>query len=214
LDSHIESITTTSGGAEQVRLDALARRINALYRKATLEVVCAVGKLVLDELYDGQVDQWCQDGTRRMSYRRLAARGDLVLSPSALCRAVAVHALCERLGGREAWRHLTASHVQEVLPLEGPQQERLLRAADSERWTVSRLRSEVVKHRPKGSRARRPHVKQAVGKLKAVLAEVQGTLSDGDSLNEFDADLVRELGTMLTDLGSHLDVLRRTLEAP
>jgi hypothetical protein len=168
----------------------------------------------MDELYDGQVDQWCRDGTRRLSYRRLAARGDLVLSPSALCRAVAVHALCERLGGREAWRHLTASHVQEVLPLEGPQQERLLRAADSERWTVSRLRAEVVKSRPKGARSRRPHVKQAVGKLKAVLAQVEGTLSDKDSLGQLDAELVRELGTMLTDLGSRLDNLRRTLDAP
>jgi hypothetical protein len=212
LDKQSDSTLTVPGAADQATLDALARRINALYRKATLEVVCAIGRLVLDELYEGKVDLWCREGTRRTSYRRLAARGDLLLSPSALCRAVAVSALCERLGGRAVWPHLTASHLQEVLALEGAQQERLLRAADKEHWTVSRLRAEVVKQRPQRSRTQRPRVKQTVGKLKIVLAEVQSTLSDRDAIRGLDAELAREIGSMLSDLRSHLDVLRRRLD--
>jgi hypothetical protein len=210
LDHHIDSALAIP---RDPQLDDLARRINALYRKATLDVACAIGKLIVDELYEGRVDVWCHEGTRRSSYRRLAARGDLLLSPSSLCRAVAVHALCERLGGPAAWRHLTASHVQEVLALEGAQQERLLRAADTGRWTVSRLRAEVVKHRVTRSRTRRRPAKQTVEKLKAVLVEVEGTLSDGDAVRDLDSKVARELGTMLTDLESHLDGLRRLLDA-
>jgi hypothetical protein len=171
---HDTALTTTR---EQARLDDLTRRINALYRKATLDVACAIGKLIVDELYDGKVDVWCRDGTRRSSYRRLAARGDLLLSPSALCRAVAVHALCERLGGPTVWRHLTASHMQEVLALEGGQQERLLRAADTGHWTVSRLRAEVVKQRstrrlrrPPNFRARWPTATRFVSSTRRPLA--------------------------------------------
>jgi hypothetical protein len=211
LDPHFEPALATTP-ADEAKLDGLARRINALYRKATLEVACAIGRLVLDELYDGSVELWCRDGTRRSSYRRLAARGDLLLSPSALCRAVAVHALCERLGGRAAWAHLTASHLQEVLALEEVQQERLLRAADTGQWTVSRLRAEVVKNRPKG-RSRRPRANQTVEKLKAVLTELEATLGDGEAVRDLDDALAREVGTMLADLGAHVDVLRRRVAA-
>jgi hypothetical protein len=208
LETNHAALTTAR---DQANLDDLAQRINALYRKATLDVACAIGKLIVDELYEGRVDLWCRDGTRRSSYRRLAARGDLLLSPSALCRAVAVHALCERLGGPTAWRHLTASHLQEVLALEGVQQERLLRAADTGNWTVSRLRAEAMKHRGT-RRSRRPRAKQTVEKLKAVLAQVQGTLSDGDAVRQLDTEVVREIGSMLNDLESHLDGLRRLLD--
>ncbi len=129
-------------------VDELAARINALYRDASLDVTYAIGELVIRELFEGEVGLWGRDGTRRRSYRQLAARGDLVLSPSALCRAVAIYVLCARTGGRAAWRHLSTSHLQEVLALESPQQESLLRAADAQGWTVARLQAEVRKRRP------------------------------------------------------------------
>src|SRR5262245_38807807 len=72
LDTQLRSALTTA--RDQATLDDLARRINALYGKATLDVACAIGKLVVDELYDGRVDVWRREGTRRSSYRRLAAR--------------------------------------------------------------------------------------------------------------------------------------------
>ena len=131
-------------------LERLAGRINAMYREATLDVTYSIGELVIRELYEGELGLCGRQGTRRASYRRLAARGDLLLSPSALCRAVAIYVLCHRMGGRGSWRHLTASHIQEVLALEAPQQEHLLHAAEAEHWTVSRLRAEVQKRRPRG----------------------------------------------------------------
>src|SRR2546423_10983013 len=121
LDENPPQPSTTSmivpreGAVTQEKLDDLTRRINAIYRRGTLDVVCAVGELVIHELYEGNVETWGRDGTRRTSYRKLSSRGDLLLSPSALCRAVAVYILCKRLGGRANWRNLTASHLQEVL---------------------------------------------------------------------------------------------------
>src|SRR5438105_10365509 len=64
---------------EQDKLDKLARRINALYREATLDVTYSIGRLVISELYDGSVALWGEQGTRRLSYRKLASRGDLLL---------------------------------------------------------------------------------------------------------------------------------------
>src|SRR5262249_42992190 len=128
-------------------LDRVARQVNEICRCATFDLSLRIGAVIINELYDGSIELWEKEGSRRPMYRKLAARGDLLLSPSGLCRAVAVHALCERLGGRARWRHLSTSHLQEILPLDRPQQERLIQIAEAERWTVAQLRSEVLRRR-------------------------------------------------------------------
>ncbi len=197
--------------AEGERLGRLAQRINAIYRGATLDVACAIGQLVIQELFQGNVAIWGHEGTRRPSYRMLAARGDLLLSPSALCRAVAVYALCERLGGRENWRHLTASHLQEVLALEMAQQERLLRSADAERWTVSRLRTEVSRQRPDARRGRARALAKTVRDLKTLLFERHERLVDARAVAELDGRTADELRETVTLLRSRLEELDELL---
>jgi hypothetical protein len=203
LDAVVSTLVT------QEKLDDLTRRINAIYRRGTLEVVCAVGELVILELYEGSPETWGRDGTRRASYRKLASRGDLLLSPSALCRAVAVYVLCKRLGERASWRHLTASHLQEVLALEPSQQERLLRAADVERWSVSRLRGEVSKQRPLTPRSRQRRVVQAVRDLSAFLAKRRDILADAEALQRLDGETARELRDTVQQLSEQLSALER-----
>jgi hypothetical protein len=193
----------------QEKLDDLTRRINAIYRRGTLEVVCAVGELVILELYEGSVDTWGRDGTRRASYRKLAARGDLLLSPSALCRAVAVYILCERLGGPANWRHLTASHLQEVLALGPAQQENLLRAADVEHWSVSRLRVEVGKQRPQSSRSRQRRLMQAIRDLTTFLEKRRDALMDAEALRQLDGETADELRETVRQLSQQLTALQQ-----
>jgi len=205
--------TVDSTIVDQDALDKLARRINSLYREATLDVTCAIGKLVISELYEGNVTLWGEQGTHRPSYRKLAARGDLLLSPSALCRAVAIYALCERLGDRGRWRHLTASHLQEVLGLDRSHQERLLRVADAEQWSVSRLRTEVTKQRPKSSRSRHPGLLPIARRLKAFMVKYQTTLEDAKAVLEADADVALELATILVELKARLKTLELLLIA-
>src|SRR5438045_9779960 len=79
---------------DQDKIDNLAGRINAMYREATLDVTYSIGELVIKELYEGELTLWGRQGTRRASYWRLAARGDLLLRPSAVFRPVALCVLC------------------------------------------------------------------------------------------------------------------------
>jgi hypothetical protein len=193
------------------KLDRVARRINALCREAALEVTYSIGELIIEELYGGDIAQWGRQGTGSFSYRKLAARADLLVSPSTLCRAVAIYVLCERLGGRPALGDLTASHLQEVLALEQPEQERLLFTANAQQWTVSRLRAEVRRRRPEASRSKRASVIGAVEKLKAFLLRHQSTLTDGGALRDLDPTTANELRSNVAEVRSRLEALNQLL---
>jgi hypothetical protein len=198
---------------DQEKLDQVARCINTIYREATIDVTYSIGKVVIAELYDGNVALWGEQGTRRLSYRKLASRGDLLLSPAALCRAVAIYVLCERIGDRGGWRHLTASHLQEVLVLDRSHQERLLRAADEEHWTVSRLRAEVIKQRPKVSRSRHLGLVQTTRRLRDFLAKHQATLEDAEAVRRADAEVALELEAIVDELRGRLRTLEQLLSS-
>jgi hypothetical protein len=175
---------------DTAKIDHVAVQLKEICRTATLDLCYRIGELVIREIYDNQLDLWGKQGTRRLSYRVLASRGDLPLSPSALCKSVAAYALSERLGGRARWRHLGASHVQEVLSLEASEQDRILRVAESERWTVARIRSEVSAVKP----TRRIHQSEArfrrsVGALRACISKHQRTLASLDALEGLDPEV-------------------------
>ena len=133
----------TASAEDAVHLDAVAARLNDICRSATFDLAHRVGALIIDVLYGGDVQQWLMDRGGRPSYRALAKRKDLLLSASALCRAVGVFVLSKRVRGSEGWCHLSTSHVQEVLALPFQQQEELLDRAEVERWTVARIRQEA-----------------------------------------------------------------------
>jgi hypothetical protein len=155
-------IGDAEGGAH-----TLVTRLNQICRTATFGLAYQVGELIVRELFDGDIVLWQREGTRRPSYRELAKNGDLMLSPSALCRAVSVYALSERLGGCDKWRHLSVSHLQEVLSLPECEQEKLLESAEMQGWSVVRLRAEA-----RGARASRvpaPSLVPALRRLKAHL---------------------------------------------
>jgi hypothetical protein len=183
---------------EDATVEKLALTVNALCRTATLDLSFKVGEAVIGALYEGKIGLWGSVGTGRASYRKLASREDLVLSPSALCRAVGVYVLCHRLGGRATWRHLSTSHLQEVLPLDAEQQEKLVCAAEAERWTVARIRAEVTKLR-EVPRKRRDNLEQAIQALRRLLArhrETFGAVILGD-LDASSARVVCDLVAML-----------------
>jgi hypothetical protein len=131
-----------------VDVDALATRLNDICRSATLDLAFRIGELIVKELFSNSTEVWERERRRHRSYRALAARGDLMLSASALCRAVKVYALVDQLGGRDRWVHLSASHFQEVLSLPPDSRDRLLHEAELKSWSVTRLRAEVARCRP------------------------------------------------------------------
>jgi hypothetical protein len=137
-------------------VDGVVVGLRQLCRSAAVDLSFQIGKLIIDLLFDGSVERWKSEGTRQVHYRELAKHPDLPLSASALCRSVGIYALCHDLGGHQQWQHIGTGHVQELLTLELPDQARLLEAAEQERWTVMRLRTEVAKLKPQGEGRRRP----------------------------------------------------------
>jgi hypothetical protein len=195
--------------SEQV-LDRLAEELNSVCRTATLDLSFKIGRLIVDTLYEGNIRVWAKDGARRSSYRKLAARGDLLVSPSALCRAVGVYVLCERFGGSNRWKHLSSSHLQELLPLDEASQDRLLLRAEQERWTVSQLRSEVEKLRNRKPLLSSLRMRRATRALSNLLEKHRETFSTvaTEALDEKSVDC---LCNAVSVLQLQLEVLREVL---
>lgn len=125
------------------RIDAVVAELKRVASRAALDLALEVGRIVVERFYGGNVHVWRQRGNRCPSLRRLARHPELPFSAAALYRAVAIFEMASRLPDVATWKHVGASHLRTVVPLPAPDQERLLLAAERERWTVVRLGDEV-----------------------------------------------------------------------
>lgn len=144
------------GELERDSVSVVVSTLEKLSREAALDYALQVGRVVIEHFYEGRADIWRTRGPKLSSFRRLADHPELPMSASMLYRCVAVYELCERLNVLSRWRGLTLSHLRVVLPLNTDEQERLLGAADRERWSVheltERARERHERHRPRGGR--------------------------------------------------------------
>src|SRR6185437_7260192 len=119
-------------------------KLNRLCRRSTLDFALSVGRLIVAELYVGDLEHLRSRNPRKdSSLRKLAKHPDLPMSPAGLCRSVAMFELHERLGGA-SWKHVSTSHMRLVLPLAPADQEHLIRMAEKNRWTTRRLADDVA----------------------------------------------------------------------
>ncbi len=131
--------STDRQGSDQLT-DRMVSEINALCKTATLQFALSVGDLVIQRLYLGDMDRWrSRDPTKKMSLRKIARHPSLAM----LYGCIAIYELCERLDIK-TWRHISTSHMRLALPLKHEEQARLLRLAESDRWSVRRLEEEVA----------------------------------------------------------------------
>lgn len=110
------------------------------------------------------------DGQRQNEFGptwRLAEHPDLPFSASTLTRAVGVYELVDRLGGVDAIKRLSHSHLRVVLGSPEKQQQRLLEKAANDSWPVARLETEAQKHRREGRGGGRPPVPTFIKALHA-----------------------------------------------
>ncbi len=201
-----------AGCADLNKLDEVASQLREICRTAALDLSYRVGELIIREVYDNKFEIWGEQGTRRTSYRLLAARGDLPLSPSALCKSVAVYVLSERLGGRAHWKHLGSSHLQEVLALPAEEQDRVLQTAEAEHWTVARIRAEVSSVKPKRNRRKgQAHFRAAVGALRDCISKHRDSLVAMDGLEGIDSGVAGQFCDIVAFLKLQVHELEQTL---
>jgi hypothetical protein len=213
---------TSSDVGTDAAIDGVVHRLNALARIATLDFAISVGRLIVETFYAGDIDSWRDRSVKDVFFRKLSRHPDLPMSATALYRSVAIYELSLRLP-TDHWTRLSASHLQLVLPLSRPEQERLLQLANTHEWPVRRLRAEIVAQGhattdPHGSLAERPgksRWKHTANTTKECIDSVSAMLEDTDS----DCDLSPESAVSITDMLSRLQSacaqlerrLRRTL---
>jgi hypothetical protein len=205
------------GGASSVprsedAVEHVVQQLNGLCKSATMSFAIAVGRLVIDHLYAGDVQSWrARSPKKDHSLRKLARHPGLPLSAGALYRSIAIFEVCERLG-LESWKHVSTAHVRLVLPLPPEAQGLLLHEAEQERWTAQRLDAEVVslvRRDPsvrlnRGGRKRVSPLGERVRAVEKMLKRVEEILVPGDDAGlEPSPDSARRA----------VDVIRRAMQA-
>lgn len=147
-------------------IDRVVRDLTQLQRSASLDMANAVGKLIIDGLYGGDLAAWRSRGAKDTSFRKLSEREDLPMRPTTLYQSVAVYELVQRLG-LSSPRHLGVSHLRTVLGLQEADQVSLLRQAEDEAWTVVQLTEAAEDFRRDGRGGGRPVIPLFVKALHA-----------------------------------------------
>lgn len=196
-------------------LNRVVLQLGRLVRTASLEFSLRVGALVIHHFYCGDTDAWRARGPKITSFRRLAAHPGLPMSPGALYRCVAIFELCDRLSAPSRWRNLGASHLRAVLSVDVATQERLLAAANAERWTVRILQSEVNRNRDahsnqKGGRRSQPPVVKMLRSIGRSLNEHSDWVNTHVELDDAQVD---ELCHVLDAACRRLEEIREAMRA-
>ncbi len=201
------AIVVTNGGAledsqTQTYLDPDADQIVAklreISRRVALEYTLNVGRVVIHQIYGGDLNEWRSRGPKSASFRRLAAHPDLPMSPSALYRCVAIFAMCHQLGGLERWPRLGVGHLRCALVLPDAKRADLLQQANAKRWSVRQFESACRAWRQQADpgRSRQSQQKHCVSRLKALarsMPHVEAMLLEGATESFPSEELTRAL---------------------
>jgi hypothetical protein len=143
-----------------------------------------IGELILERLYGGEVANWQSRRRKDVSFRSLEKHPDLPFKASMLSRAVSVYVLSRRRTDLLQLKNVSQSHLQEVLNLDPDLQDRLLKRVEEEKWSLRRLRDEVLKSVPSTvQRAGRPRAPQVTKQLRCLRAVADGRLLVMDPTN-------------------------------
>ncbi len=156
---------------EPSAIDRAAVRIASIRRLHSIASACAVGAIIVEEIYRGDLEAFRSRATKDDSLRKLAAHPRLESSAATLWRAVGVFALCERMPRFREPNHVGLAHLYAVLGLATEDQGRLLQLAETERWTKSELLERVAAVRPTTTdRAAKSALNRQVAQLRRVVA--------------------------------------------
>jgi hypothetical protein len=194
-------------GASPVPSDVISNIVSTLanlIRTSKLEFTLKVGAVVVEQIYGGDLDKLRQRGPKDASFRKLAAHPRLPFSAVTLWRSVAIYELIQRLPGLAKAKHLGVAHLRAVLGLSPLVQERLLRAAEMERWSKDRLEVRAAKYRKNGEgRQGRPPMIPALRCLRRL-----DRLTSGETSSAAEIDLAELDDARIRDVQKSLERVR------
>jgi hypothetical protein len=185
-----------------------------------IEQSVAIGRLVIEHLYGGELAAWRDRGPKAHSLRALARRAKLPISSSALYRSIALYELSEVLGGLEPWVRagLGISHLRLVLGLDVDDQRGLLDRAVTHAWTVAELEREAAgarrrapKRASRGGRPRTPRFMKCLQHLRKIAESPEDMFGDLDAVRDMDSAQRREIHETLAVVRARCDQLERRI---
>jgi hypothetical protein len=211
------AIAAVVADVTDAELDRLVGQIRELKRDATFMFVMALGQLVVERFYNGDLKAWRSTGAKDTSFRKLAARLEaedgLGLDHSSLSRAVGVYELVSTVQAVATSQHLRVGHYVAVLGLPQKTAEKLLTKADAERWPVPRVRQEAAKHRKSDGRGRKPKLPfvKGIQRLQAVLDHKDELFVGLERVEDVKPEEVDGLFSTLMSLGDEVERLKNAL---
>lgn len=208
-------------------IDTVVEELNDLVRRSGVEAALAIGGIVIDRIYNGDLETWRSHGAKESSFRKLSQHckdvdggdGRLQLSAATLYRSVAITILCRQLGV-SGWKHLGVTHLRAVLGLPLEQQRKLLTAAEEKAMTAEELERRVARLRKtdgarRGRRALPAFVK-SIGALGRLMAPAEGApdpFGDLDQVSALSADQAEALWKTVTGVKLKCEELQKALAA-
>jgi hypothetical protein len=205
-------INSVGRGQGAKPIEEVVHQLNGICRTTGLEFALRVGAVIIHNFYDGDTRAWRDRGPKLHSFRRLAKHPDLLISPGALYRCVAVFELCERLHAPTRWRRLGASHLRAVLCIPVQKQASLLESANRERWSVQTLQAkarELRESRSRGGRRARSPLEKTLRALDQRVRDCEDAFEQVEFQES--GELHRSL-EQIVKIGAAVEQLKRSIE--
>lgn len=189
-----------------------AMRLVRMVRFSGLQFHLHVGRILLEDLYNGDINAWRARGDKDTSLRKLSSltkSNGVTISRSVLHRSVRIYELLQRIG--EDWSHLGVSHFRAVLVLPEEAQGPLLRRAERDRWTVRQLEEAARRHRKLPPRP--PALAAEIKRLEQAMSSEGVLLVDQDRLSALSPTELRQLSEKLSHIRQAFDGLQERLDA-
>lgn len=214
----VPAVPADTGHISDEVLDRTIAALRAETRSGALRMVVNLGRIIIENVYQGDLQLWRNQGAKANSFRRLTTKleqeHEVGLSASALSRACGIYVLVERLG-EAAVGDLSASHLAAVLRLPDPDQRQLLEQARAEQWSTRELERVVANRVAPSTRGRKPlPIWQKVHRpLRAALDDAIATLADGHDPTKIGTISPAQADQLAAKLAQDIDRLQALREA-
>lgn len=194
-------------------IDATIDALCELQRQRTIEHAVAIGRVIVEGIYGGDMHRLHDRPRDCPSLRALAAHPRMPFSTTALHQAIGVYRLVGRCPG-VLDTDLTLTHLRAVLPCPEAAQDQLLSRAVAEAWPSRRLVEEARALHPPRSKGGRPRLPRVVKTLNQIdhVADQPLAWTDLEQLDRLPADKRSALSAKVVRLERRLRGLRLRLE--